>query len=213
MKYELVTFDLDGVIVEERSSWEWIHRHFGVDNDDALIAFIRGEIDDLEFMRRDIALWKDLKPDVGLDDITRILLKAPVIKGSAEAVSALRNMGVKTAIISGGIDLLADHIGLLCGIDRVIANGLVADEAGRLLGEGILNVELRDKGMALKTLLNEFGTEPSKCVAIGNSWVDVTMFDIAGLGIAFNPIDDRVVRAADVVVQSDDLRDVLPYLK
>lgn len=213
MKYQMVAFDLDGVIVEGRSSWEWIHRHFGVDNNDALEAFIRHEIDDMEFMRRDIALWKEIKPDITLDDITDILLKAPVIKGAKEAVSALKQEGVKTCIISGGIDLLADRIGERCGVERVMANGLVADESGRLQGEGILNVWLRDKGTALRALLDDFGVEPDKCAAIGNSWVDITMFEIAGLGLAFNPIDEQVVRAADVVVETDDLRDVLPYLK
>ena len=213
MRYDMVAFDLDGVIVEGRSSWEWIHRHFGVNNNDALDAFIRGDIDDMEFMRRDIALWKGLKPDITLDDIAGILLKAPVIKGAKETVSALKHEGVRTCIISGGIDLLADAIGEICGIERVMANGLVADKKGRLMGEGILNVWLRDKGAALRSVQNEYGVEPEKCAAIGNSWVDVTMFDIAGLGMAFNPIDDQVVRAADVVVQSDDLRDVLPYLE
>jgi phosphoserine phosphatase len=124
----------------------------------------------------------------------------------------LRTEGVKNCIISGGIDLLADRIGELCGIDRVMSNGLEADEAGRLMGEGILNVWLRDKGTALRTLLDDFGVAPEKCAAIGNSWVDVTMFEIAGLGMAFNPIDDQVVRAADIVLETDDLRDILPYL-
>lgn len=212
MKYELIAFDLDGVIVSEWSSWEWVHRHFGVDNIKSLGAFCKGDIDDMEFMRRDIELWKQINPDVNLKDIGGILKKAPVTKGSVETVCALKDLGAKTCIISGGIDLLADHIGFKCGIDKVMSNGLVADENGKLLGEGILNVELRDKATALRSLLDEFDVQPKKCAAIGNSWVDISMFEVAGFGIAFNPIDEEVIEAADVVVESDDLREILPYL-
>jgi len=48
-----------------------------------------------------------------------------------------------------------------------------------------------------------------RTVAIGNSFVDVSMFSASGLSIAFNPIDEAVERSADVVLRSKDLRDVL----
>ena len=212
MRYELVAFDLDGVIVAERSSWEWVHRHFGVDNNDALLEFMERQIDDAEFMRRDIRLWKDINPDISLNDIKGILLEASVTAGSPETMKALTENGVKTCIVSGGIDMLADHIGASCGIDRTVSNGLAADAEGRLTGEGILRVKLREKGTALRSVLDEFGIPAEKCAAVGNSWVDITMFEVAGFSIAFNPIDEETREAADVVVESDNLMDVLEYL-
>ncbi len=213
MGYDLVAFDLDGVIVAERSSWEWVHKHFGVDNNDALLEFVGRKIDDAEFMRRDIRLWKAKNPDISLADIERILLQAKLVEGSSETIRALRERGVKTCVVSGGIDLLADHIGASCGIDRTVSNGLAADKEGRLTGEGILRVKLRDKASALLSVLDEFGIPAEKCAAVGNSWVDVTMFDVAGFSIAFNPIDEETRKAADVVVESDNLMDVLKYLQ
>jgi phosphoserine phosphatase len=213
MKYDMVAFDLDGVIVAERSSWEWVHRHFGVDNKEALDAFIDGKIDDFEFMRRDILLWLDKKPGLTLKDINEVLKGARVIKGSAETICALKEKGARTCIISGGIDLLADHIGADCGIDKVLANGLDADEDGRILGDGILRVELRDKASALRSVLEEFRISPENCAAVGNSWADVSMFKVAGFSIAFNPLDERTRNAADVVVESDDLKTILTYLE
>ena len=94
-----------------------------------------------------------------------------------------------------------------------MANGLAADESGKLTGEGILRVKLRDKASTLNQLLEEFGIAPEKCAAIGNSWVDISMFEIAKFGIAFNPIDGETITAADVTVESDDLRDILKYLE
>ncbi len=213
MRYKMVAFDLDGVIVAERSSWEWVHRHFGVDNEEALDAFIDGRIDDVEFMRRDILLWLDKNPELTLEDISHILKSARVTEGSVETICALKEKGARTCIISGGIDLLADHIGTVCGIDKVLANGLEADENGRILGDGILRVKLRDKASALESVLEEFRISPENCAAVGNSWVDVSMFKIAGFSVAFNPLDDETRNAADVVVESDNLMDILPHLE
>ena len=213
MKYDMVAFDLDGVIVAERSSWEWVHKAFGVDNTPNLDAFCTNEIDDIEFMCTDIALWKKIKPDVCLDDIRNILIDAVINKGSVEIIQTLKKQGIKTVIISGGIDLLADYIGEICGVDKVMSNGLAADETGKLTGEGILRVKLRDKASTLRQLLEEFNIAPDKCAAIGNSWVDISMFEVAKFGIAFNPIDGETITAADVTVESDDLRDVLEYLE
>ena len=212
MKYDMVAFDLDGVIVAERSSWEWVHKAFGVDNSHSLKAFCDGKINDQEFMQTDIAMWHDLNPEVNLSHIKDILLKATINKGSVETVQALKEQGVKTVIISGGIDLLADHVGELCGVDKVMSNGLAADENGKLTGDGILRVELRDKARILRELLEEFNVAPEKCAAVGNSWVDISMFQVAKFGIAFNPIDGETITSADVTVESDDLRDILQYL-
>jgi len=210
MKFDMAAFDLDGVIVAERSSWEWVHRHFGVDNTESLAAYCSGRIDDREFMRTDIAMWMRKDPEVSLEKIRGILMGAQIVKGAKEAVASLRESGVRTCIVSGGIDLLAEHIGRVCGVEKVMSNGLTADVNGRLLGDGILRVELRDKASALKSIMGDFGVRPERCAAIGNSWVDVSMFRIAGYGIAFNPIDEQTVREADIVIQSDDLRDILP---
>jgi len=39
------------------------------------------------------------------------------------------------------------------------------------------------------------------------------MFEVTGLSIAFNPEDDCTRNAADVIVESNDLRDILPHLE
>jgi phosphoserine phosphatase len=213
MKYKLVAFDLDGVIVSEWSSWEWVHKHFGVDNTCSLNAFIEGKIDDMEFMRRDIALWLGKNPNLNIKDIREILKKAPLTPGSVETMCELKKRGAKTAVVSGGIDLLADAIGAKCGIDKVMANGLVTDKKGKLLGDGILRVELWNKASALRQVMAFYKVKPEECAVVGNSWVDVTMFDIAGLGIAFNPTDEQTEEGADVIVKSDTLLDILPHLE
>jgi hypothetical protein len=54
----LVCFDLDGVLIEAKSSWVAVHDAFDVKNEGSLRLFLHGEISEEEFIRRDVALWK-----------------------------------------------------------------------------------------------------------------------------------------------------------
>jgi phosphoserine phosphatase len=212
MKYKFVAFDLDGVLVNIFSSWVWMHQHYDVNNDHSLYAYQRGEIDYAEFMRRDIALWHEKKKVITISEVEEILSRVPIMKGAKEVVQDLKAQGLQTAIISCGIKVLANRIARDFGIDFVVANGLVVDSEGKLTGEGTLSIELADKGKPLRELLEKNGFEKKDCVAIGNSYGDASMFKVSGLGIAFNPEDDITRDFADVIVEGDDLRKVLPYI-
>ena len=49
-------------------------------------------------------------------------------------------------------------------------------------------------------------------MSIGNSFTDIKMFENTGLSIAFNPEDDATREAADHVVVSKNIADVLDYI-
>ena len=52
-KPSLILFDMDGVLVDTISSWSFIHQHYGLNNEASVKAYVKGEIDDSEFIRRD----------------------------------------------------------------------------------------------------------------------------------------------------------------
>jgi phosphoserine phosphatase len=208
--YGLVAFDMDGVLVDYTSSWTWVHEHFKVNNEASLVAYIEGRIDDREFMRRDIEKWLAIRSDLCAHDIEEILRPVPIIAGIRETVAALRLNGMRCVIVSGGLDYTARRIAEENGFDDHIANSVECDHTGRLTGEGVLRVELTNKKKALHKFQEMYGVPPERTVAIGNSFVDVSMFAASELSIAFNPIDDFVEKNADAVVRSRDLRDVLP---
>jgi phosphoserine phosphatase len=209
---KLVVFDMDGVLVDIASSWVHVHRHFGVDNEHSLQAYLRGEIDDMEFIRRDVALWIARDPTLTMDRLKGILSTAPLMNGAKETVDTLRANGTKTAIVSAGIDLLAERVAIELKMDMFFANGFVADCAGRLTGEGILNVELDGKDKKVEMLTEMFGFEKSDVVSVGNSRYDIPMFDASGLGVAFCPEDDDILERADRVVHEKDLRKILDII-
>jgi len=209
---KLVVFDCDGVLADSDSSWEYVHRHFGVDNNESLAAYLRGEFDDHEFIRRDIKLWFGLFGRVHISKITKILDTVPLIPGAPEAVGELRRFGIKTAIVSAGLEPLTSRVARTCGIDINLSNGLVTDSEGFLTGEGMVRVPLGGKGAVVRELVAKLGLRKEDCAAIGDRIWDSMMFDEVGTKIAFNPADTEVGDCADVVIRKKDLREVLRYL-
>jgi phosphoserine phosphatase len=202
----IVVFDMDGVLVHERSSWRIIHEAVGTSNEHSFQAYIRGEIDDEEFMERDIRLWIDMGI-VNISQIRELLDRVDLMSGFHHCFEALNERGVELAILSGGIDILADRLGKEGGFNLMMANGIEIDKEGRLTGSGILNVPLREKGSVLRSLIDRGGMI-GPVIVVGDSAVDITMFENADLSIAFRPETEMVADKADIVVNEPDLSKV-----
>jgi phosphoserine phosphatase len=208
----LAAFDMDGTLVDVSSSWAAVHDHFGERNEEGLRLFLSNQIDDEQFIQHDIRLWQKHRPGITVDDLEEILATVRLMPGAVELFEGLRARGVRTAIISGGIDLLARRIGRELQIDYVLANGFRVDADGRLTGEGIVRVPIRDKERVLEGVQAQLGVLPEDTASVGNSDIDVGMFRRSRIGIAFEPEDDHIRTHATAIVPDRDLRRVLPLL-
>ena len=210
---ELVLFDMDGVLTDIISSWKYIHDFFKTSNDRSVDEYLKGKINDMEFIKRDVSLWKENGKLVTENRLIGILSNVPFMKGAEKCIKFLRVNNIKTAIVSAGLDLLANRTAEELKIDYVRSNGIKIDENGRLTGEGILNVRLMYKDLAVKSLLKELKIPLNRVASVGNSCFDIPMLEITGLSIAFNPIDDCTIKAADVIVKEKDLCKILPIFE
>lgn len=209
----LVFFDMDGVLLDTVSSWRYVHEYFGTTNERSIMPYLRGDIDYLEFIRRDVSLWKKDGRHIEKTALQNIMNTIPFIKGAKECISFLRTHQIPTAIVSAGLNLLAERVAGDLGIEYVYANEVTVGSDGRLTGEGVLHVELMQKDKNIKALANDLQIPLHACVAVGNSCFDIPMFEVCGLGIAFNPEDSCVVQSADIVVKDKDLTKLIPVFE
>lgn len=208
---KLVIFDMDGVLVDVWSSWGFVHHYFGLNNEPSLKEYMEGKIDDKEFMRRDIKIWMS-KGIKNVAQLQPVYAKIPIMQGAAECVAELKKRKIITAVISAGLGGVAEMVREKTGLDTMVTNGIETDKNGNFTGEGMYNVPLRDKGRVVRRIQSDLNI-PKGCTAVvGNSCFDISMFNESGFAIAFNPNDECVKMAADVVIEKKDLREVLKYL-
>jgi phosphoserine phosphatase len=206
-----VAFDLDGTLVVDRSSWAIIHEYFGTTQHGLryLREYVEGKISYVEFMRRDIAAWP--KP-LHIDTIAEILNDYKLREGAERAVGEIRKIGLETAIVSAGIEVLALEVARKIGIDHVIANTLETDGEGYLTGEGVGRVDPLRKHEALLKLVDELGVELENVVAVGDTMYDVSFLEHAGIGVAMGE-DLKLRRVADYRIDSiEDLPKLITEL-
>lgn len=107
--------------------------------------------------------------------------------GAAALVSAARKAGLKTLIVSGGFQFVADYVGHLLGIDEVVAHTLgIAD--GKLTGhlEGEV-IDADEKSRIVGRFCERLGIAPNQTIAVGDGANDIGMIRFAGLGVGFRP--------------------------
>jgi phosphoserine phosphatase len=212
-KLKLVVFDMDGVLTDIVSSWKYIHDYFNTSNEESVNAYLKGEIDDLEIIKRDADLWVEDGRPITQEKLNQILSDVPIMKGAYSCINFLKEQKITTAIVSAGLDLLANRVKKELKIDYCYSNGVNIDLNGRLNGVGILKVKLKSKNEVINKLSNELKIIPNNIISVGNSCFDIPMFEASGCGIAFNPGDNCVKKAADYVVNEKDLTKILPFIK
>jgi phosphoserine phosphatase len=145
-------------------------------------AAMRGELDFSESFRRRMALLKGLDESV----LAGIAERLPITDGAERLIDALKQLGYRVAILSGGFTYFAEHLQRRLGIDDVHANRL-SIENGRLTGEvsGPI-VDGNRKAELLREIAIREGIRLEQVIAVGDGANDLPMLSIAGLGIAFH---------------------------
>ena len=213
---KVVVFDCDGVLVDSVSSWKTLHDYFGTDNSLNLQRFINGELTDVEFMRSDIQMWKEIKDPIFRDELFRSYSGVKIMPGAKELIQELKEAGIFVAIVSAGVDLFVSSIAAMLKVDDWIANGFKFNEDDTLSDEGICRLHATKKDVVIEKILNMHGFEAKDCVSVGDSEMDLSMQVEGSRFIGFNPSRESSLSAFKdsgvPIVFEKDLLKLKPHL-
>ena len=178
----LVVFDMDSTLIDAEVIDE-LAIEAGVGEQVAAIteAAMQGEIDFKQSFTQRMALLKGLDVSVLQSVAERLRLN----EGAEHLISTLRQLGYKTAIVSGGFTFFAEYLQQRLGVDYVYANqldikdGLVTGQVSGDIIDGQRKAEL------LREIAEKEGLKLQQVIAVGDGANDLPMLGIAGLGIAF----------------------------
>jgi phosphoserine phosphatase len=178
----LVVFDMDSTLIEAEVIDE-LAKAAGVGEQVSAITerAMNGEIDFSESFRSRVALLKGL----GEGALEEIANQLKISEGAEHLLATLRQLGYKTAILSGGFTYFARHLQEKLKIDHVFANELdIVD--GVVTGEVVGDiVDGARKALLLHQLAVEEGIDLQQVIAVGDGANDLPMLSAAGLGVAF----------------------------
>ena len=212
-----VVFDCDGVLVDSVSSWKTLHDGFGTDNSTNLTRFIEGEITDVEFMRSDIAMWKEIQDPIHKDELFRMYSGIVLMNGARETIQQLQDAGVYVAIVSAGVDLFVSSIAAMLKVDDWIANGFKFDDDGYLTDDGVCRLHASGKGDVITRLMDMHGFDADEIVSVGDSEMDLSMMIEGSHFIGFNPSRESSLnaftKAGIPIVTQKDLSMILEHIQ
>ncbi|MCL4450290.1 MAG: HAD-IB family phosphatase [Candidatus Thermoplasmatota archaeon] len=198
----LIAFDVDGVLLQPKSSWNTIHDYFGVKNEESLRAFLKGEIGYQEFIDRDVNLWLGKQGKITRGDFRRIAKNIMPNPNFECLRDFLKEFNGNKIAISGGIDVIVSKVKEYFDLDEIYSNKLVFHDDTLIGGSAVVNPH--EKGLFLEKYRGHK-------VSIGDSEWDKDMFKNSDYSILFN--SDYDLEFVDCIIHSNDLKELTNVLR
>ncbi|KAF2405053.1 phosphoserine phosphatase serb, partial [Trichodelitschia bisporula] len=206
----LAVFDMDSTLIQQEVIDE-IAAKIGVQSEVAAITerAMNGELDFEGSLRQRCGLLAGVSSNVW-EELKSVITLSP---GAQDLVRALKRLGYKTAVLSGGFTPLATWLAGELGLDYVHANHLVVSEDGQTLTGELTGdiVHAERKRDLVREIAAKEGITLSQVLTVGDGANDLPMLGIAGLGVAFNA-KPRVQELAPTRLNTSSLFDVLYLL-
>ncbi|HKP63090.1 MAG TPA: phosphoserine phosphatase SerB [Polyangiales bacterium] len=204
----MVVMDMDSTLIQIEIIDELARAH-GVREQVSAVTeqAMAGEMDYDESLRRRLALLQGLEVSV----LKRLSAELPLTEGAENLMRALKRLGYRTAVISGGFSVAAESLKAQLGIDYAYSNTLEIRD-GRLTGKVVgAIVNAKRKAELLDTIAQSEGILLDQVIAVGDGANDLLMLEKAGLGIAFRA-KPKLRAAADTSISAGGLDSILYLL-
>lgn len=202
---KVIVFDMDSTIVDGEIIDD-MAKLVGVEKKVAAITEkgMEGKMDYVQSLQARVSLLKGLRIK-SLEPFARTL---KLTRGSEELIGALKEMGFKIALISGGFSYFTDILKKRLGFHYAFGNELEL-KGGRLTGriKGRI-IDAQRKAEIMDEICRKEQISRDEVVAVGDGSNDRIMVANAGLGIAFNA-KEILKKAADGAITGNHLKGVL----
>jgi phosphoserine phosphatase len=182
--FGLVVMDMDSTLVSSETIDELADLR-GVKPQVAAITAraMRGELDFAQSLRQRVALLEG-EAESSLHTVYEQRIK---LNPGAEALLAgLRELGIKTMLLSGGFTFFTERLKDRLGLDYAESNTLEIID-GQLTGHVLGDIVDADaKARHLLRVRDQLGLAPEQVIAIGDGANDLKMLAAAGCGIAYH---------------------------
>ena len=217
--FKLIAFDMDSTLINIECVDE-IADAAGRKAEVAAIteAAMRGEITDYkDSLRRRVALLKGVSV-ASMEDVLSHRLK--LNPGAADLVTACKEVGMLTLLVSGGFTFFTDRVRDVLQIDATRSNILEIedDTNGPVLTGRMVNQHWGDicdgeekRRMLIQTCASN-GIHPRHAIAMGDGANDLPMMSVAGLSVAYHA-KPKVREHAMVAINSGGLERLLEVLE
>ena len=108
---KLVCLDMDRVLVDHLSTWQYVYDQLGISNDESFELYNQGKLDEWDWIKLDLDLIKSSFLEPITDGHLRSLMEGmPMMKGWRFLIEHLLSHEVNVAIVSGGLQKTARDI-------------------------------------------------------------------------------------------------------
>jgi phosphoserine phosphatase len=200
---------MDGVIFEGRNFWLDLHRAMGTEREAWRLWHAYGKNDYRHLGKMTVEqLW--IRRSAGA--FYELIASRTYVHGAAKVIRWLRQHAVRSAIVSSGPYQLAERAQRELGVDVIRANRVAISDTC-FTGEVDIQVDDSRKELAAVAVMNELGMQPACTAMVSDNAGDSRLAGVVGRLIAYDPESPELAAAADTVIPSGHLPDLIRLLE
>ena len=207
---KLICFDMDGVLIKPVHFWNEVHKVFGTVEEGERLTKKYLHSNYALLVEQVMKLWRGKEAGPYFELVNSV----EYMEGVREVFDFIKEKGYTTAIISASSIHVAERIQRYFGVDHIFANKLVIDN-NRVTGEFVwpIGAGNHKKAEIIRKLCAELRISSKEVIYIGDDDIDFEAFQEVGVSIAFNSKSKGLRKVATHVVEGDDLRKIIQYLR
>ena len=201
-KYKIAFFDLDGTLVDEgkKNIWGKIQGSFKI--------CPPKEIKDYEELFC-YEMMQLKKKEVTKKMLLRALQGLKMVPGAEETLKALKENGLKLALVSGGLNIVVEKFFPNNPFDYMYINKIYFDDQGYITKYEPTRFNLERKVDAMLEVIKKEKACLSETVFVGDGPYDRFIAKNAGFSIAFNTNSEVLIKSSKEHIKEKNLTKIL----